>query len=128
MLKARVTQREVKDSYPIVVKVPYCALQFLLRYESPRYYTATREGWGSDIYTFEQYSSGVAISTGYAPFGTFKLDYKVGKKWDDEAREIYERYYGLSNDELRTQITELLKKFLDECVQMKAAKKSHQSK
>lgn len=63
-MKKRVTRKFVIENYK-VLKVGYCALQGLLRYYAPRYYTAGVYGWNADVYVFGD----VAICTGYRPFG-----------------------------------------------------------
>ena len=62
----------IRDSNKIIC-VPYCGLQNLLNYESPVAYTARREGWAADIYDM---GGGVAIVTGYTPFGNIRPYYE----------------------------------------------------
>ena len=52
-MKFKTTQKEIKASYKNIIKVGYCELQTLLRYEEPIAYTTRREGWGADIYRID---------------------------------------------------------------------------
>lgn len=73
MLKIRATQKEIKNGCAYIIKVPFCALQNLLRVDDPCAYTAGREGWSADVYDF-----GLAvIVTGYAPFGNIEPPYEM---------------------------------------------------
>ena len=72
------------------IEVPYCALQSLLRYEEPEAYTSGTYGWNADVYGF----AGIAIVTGYRPFGGCRPDYDLFRKYeklaDDLNRKIIE--------------------------------------
>lgn len=91
-MKRHTTQKSIKELYGSrnVICLPYCAVQFLLNYESPNYYTTRAEyGWGCDIYTVEDSKGiGYALTTGYAPFGDLKVSYDLYSEWDNKAREI----------------------------------------
>lgn len=84
MLKIRATQKEVKNGCAYIIKVPFCALQNLLRMDDPCAYTAGREGWSADVYDF-----GLAvIVTGYAPFGNIEPPYEMLKEYNAKADSI----------------------------------------
>ena len=105
-MKARTTQKEIKNSYKNIISVPYCALQNLLNYQNPVAYTSRREGWASDIYSID----GVAISTGYAPFGNIKPSYSELKVVEDAAERI--RYSNSPYTEIISDLNNLLSEFV----------------
>ena len=109
-MKFRVTQREIKANFSKIISVPYCSLQNLLNYESPVAYASRREGWAADIYDM---GSGVAIVTGYAPFGNVRPSYELRERYEKQAEKI--RYdYSLSWTEQREQLRQLAKEFIAE--------------
>lgn len=61
-MKTKITQPAAKHSNTIVLSVPYCDLQHILKYESPKAYNAGREGWNFDLYELNGCHS---IVTGY---------------------------------------------------------------
>ena len=63
-MKFKITKKELKENYRCVY-VGYCDLQYLLRNCSPIAYNSGVYGWNYDVYTFEQYSTNIAICTGY---------------------------------------------------------------
>ena len=109
-MKYKTTKKAVNAGYAIRLSVGYCNLQFLLSQESPVAYTARREGWAADIYNM---GGGVAIVTGYDPFGNVKPDYNTCRKYDQAAQKI--RYdYSLTIDQQREALRELIDQFLQE--------------
>lgn len=112
-MKYKTTQKEVKAGYDRVLSVGYCTLQHLLNYKAPVAYTTRREGWGSDIY---ELTPGIAISTGYAPFGKGKqIPYETLRKYDDKAMKLlYDRYRRLTRHEIADLIDELILEFIEE--------------
>lgn len=107
-MKFKTTQREIKENFSKIICVPYCGLQFLLKYENPIAYTVRREGWAADIYDMGR---GVAIVTGYAPFGKICPSYELREKYEEEAKKICHNY---SYKEEREALQELQKKFIEE--------------
>lgn len=96
-MKFKTTQKEIRANYNKIICVPYCGLQTLLNYESPVAYTVRREGWAADIYDM---SGGVAIVTGYAPFGNIRPSYELRERYEKQAEKI--RYdYNLSYEQQR---------------------------
>lgn len=84
-MKYKTTKKAILSNYPNVIKVGYCSLQTLLKFESPVAYTCSRAyGWQADIYeiTFD-----TVIVTGYAPFGNIVPDYEVIKEYEEKAQE-----------------------------------------
>lgn len=105
-MKYRATQKEIRDGFNAVIAVPYCSLQSLLTFESPIAYTVRREGWGADIYDV---GNGVAIATGYAPFGNYKPSYEVREKYENTAMMVLDGYpYGEAKEELRCLIDDFV--------------------
>ena len=82
-MKYRTTQKQIKNNY-FAVSVGYCDLQDLLRFEEPEAYTCGAYGWNADIYAF----GGVAIVTGYRPFGNFSFSHDRIRFFEDEAKKI----------------------------------------
>lgn len=87
-MKFKTTQKEIKADYGSVIKIGYCDLQYLLKYESPIAYTSGVYGWNADIYDF----GGVAIVTGYRPFGNIRPNWEIINKYEREAENIYNFY------------------------------------
>ena len=109
-MKDRVTQKEIKANFNKIISVPYCSLQNLLCWESPVAYTTRREGWDADIYDM---GGGVAIVTGYAPFGNIRPAYEFRERYETQAAAI--RYnYRLSWEEQREQLRQLANEFIEE--------------
>ena len=84
-MKFKTTQKAIRANYPTVISVPYCGLQNLLNYESPVAYTVRRDGWSAGIYDM---GGGVAIATGYAPFGNIRPSYELREKYETQAEKI----------------------------------------
>ena len=109
-MKFRTTQKEIKANFDKIISVPYCSLQNLLNWESPVAYTTRREGWAAYIYDM---GGGVAIVTGYAPFGNVRPAYELLKRYEKQAEKI--RYdYSLSWAEQRAKLRQLAKEFIAE--------------
>lgn len=101
-MKTRTTEKEMKQIYgKNLLKVGYCNLQSLLRFEEPVFYTAGSYGWNSDFYTFYIDSEPVCISTGYRPIGS-KVAYSLLDKYERKAMRL----------ETKEEVTELLYEFI----------------
>ena len=111
-MKFKTTQKEIKANYNTIICVPYCELQNLLNYESPVAYTVRREGWAADIYDM---GGGVAIVTGYAPFGNIRPSYELRERYEKQAEKIvYE--YACSWKESSEQLKNLQREFIKEVI------------
>lgn len=108
-MKYRTTQKAVRAGYDKVIQLPYGTLQDALAYENAVAYTARAEGWGADIYDID----GVALVTGYAPFGKIKPNYDTCRKYDEKARKI-RMDYNLPYDKQKKKLRKLLEKFIKE--------------
>ena len=107
-MKFKTTQKAVKAGYTTVIAVPYCDLQYLLNYESPVAYTVRREGWGADIYDM---GGGVAIATGYAPFGNVRPSHDLLDRYERTAERI--RYdYSISYEAQQNEMHNLQQAFI----------------
>ena len=107
-MKFKTTQKEIWANYNKIICVPYCGLQNLLNYESPVAYTVRREGWAADIYDM---GGGVAIVTGYAPFGNVRPSYELRERYETQAEKI--RYdYSLSYEQQRERLKSLARDFI----------------
>lgn len=107
-MKFRTTQKAIRANYNKIICVPYCELQNLLNYESPVAYTVRREGWAADIYDM---GSGVAIVTGYAPFGNIRPSYELRERYEKQAEKIRYEY---SYDQQRESLKSLARDFIKE--------------
>ena len=107
-MKFRATQKAIRAGFPYVVKVGYCGLQTMLNYRSPIAYTTRREGWGCDIYDV---GGGVAVATGYAPFGNVKMDYERRQDYERRAEQIM---YTGNYDSRREALDALIDEFINE--------------
>lgn len=84
-MKAKRTMRDIKSQYPTIIQVSYCDAQNMLCMDDPAAYTAGVYGWNADIYPI---TSGVAICTGYRPFGNVKPDWETVSRYEKRAREM----------------------------------------
>ena len=109
-MKFKTTQKAIRANYNKIICVPYCGLQTLLNYENPVAYTIRREGWAANIYDM---GGGVAIVTGYAPFGNIYPIYEQMKAVEEQAEKI--RYdYSLSYEQQRESLKSLARDFIKE--------------
>lgn len=106
-MKFKTTKKAIMANYGNIIKVDYCDLQNLLKYESPIAYTSGVYGWNADIYDF----GGVAIVTGYRPFGNIRPNWEIMDKYEKEAENIC---YNYSYEKRRDALQELQKKFIEE--------------
>ena len=108
-MKYHTTKKFINNNYSTKIRVSYCALQTLLSGIDPVAYTTRREGWGADVYDID----GIAIITGYAPFGNVRPNYETIRDYEKRAEKI--RYnYNLQWDDMRGQLADLLREFVQE--------------
>ena len=105
-MKFKTTRKAIMANYGSIISVGYGDLQHLLAREEAAAYTAGADSWNADIYTF----GGVAIVTGYRPFGNIDADYTITRCYDDKAREIVNNwdYQGDKKEALRNLIREYI--------------------
>ena len=108
-MKFKTTKKEIYSNFKNVICVGYCNLDYLLSNYNPIAYNSGVDGWKCDIYDI----NGVAIVTGYQPFGNIRPDYETIKKYEDEARKIssdpcrkYQKMIDMTN--------QLLNQFIEE--------------
>ena len=85
-----------------VIKVPYCKAQNLTRFLDPVAYTSGIYGWSADIYDL---GCGVALCTGYKPFGE-SIDSEFLAEIEEKAMVI--SYSPMSYEDKRAQVAKLL--------------------
>ena len=74
-------------NYHKVIEISYCGVQSLLRHKNPIAFTCGMYGWNSDIYDM---GKGVAIVTGYRPFGNVHPNYDIVNYFEKQATNICE--------------------------------------
>ena len=117
-MKFKTTQKAIKANYNTIICVPYCGLQNLLNYESPVAYTERREGWAADIYDM---GGGVAIVTGYAPFGNVRPSYELRARYEKAAEQIRNKYWTVEMcekwEDEQNEMKQLARAFIKEVTQ-----------
>ena len=110
-MKFKTTMKEVKATSRVILKVGYCDLATLLRYESPYAYTCGVYGWNADIYVF----NGVTIVTGYRPF-VQNVDYDLVEEFEERARALADELDRLKydGDFKQGKMRELIEEFIKE--------------
>lgn len=107
-MKFKTTKKAVNEKYRYIICIGYADLQHLLAHIEPTAYTAGVYGWNADIYII----NGVAIVTGYRPFGNIKADYDICEKYESEANQIIKSVYNY--EERKTALDNLISKFIEE--------------
>lgn len=109
-MKTLTTKKAIINNYKKVVSVSYCSLQKLLVLEKPVAYTAGVYGWNADIYDLD----GIALATGYRPFGNIKPSLELTRKYEQEATEVI---YTIQNYEVQKKaLKALIRSFLEEVI------------
>ena len=105
-MKFKTTRKAITANYGTVISAGYCDLQHLFAREEAAAYTAGVYGWNADIYTF----GGVAIVTGYRPFGNTDAEYTITRYYNDKAKTIVNDwdYKGDKKEALRNLIREYI--------------------
>ena len=83
-MKVQVTKKSIRNNYRCV-PIGYCNAYYLLRGLYPNYYTSGVYGWNSDVYII----NGIAIVTGYRPFG-IRLPYGIVNSLESQAKQAIE--------------------------------------
>lgn len=108
-MKFKTTRKEINNNYYNVISIGYCNAQYLLNGKNPIAYNAGYYGWNADVYDV----NGVAIVTGYRPWGNIRPDYDTIKKYEDEARKICDDSWG-NYQKMLDQLDQLLNQFIEE--------------
>lgn len=82
MIKAKVTDREVRDGY-YTISLSYCGAQNILKFEGAKFYNYGVYGWRYDVYELDW---NLAICTGYQPIKS------IPEKLNNQAVEIITKY------------------------------------
>lgn len=109
-MEFKTTRKEMERNFKRIIKIGYCQVNRLLSFEKADAYTAGAYGWNADIYLFD----GVAIVTGYRPFGNIIPRQETIKEFNNRADELLKS--DLSLDECGTQLTQLINDFINEVV------------
>ena len=107
-MKHKTTEKVIKERYNTIISIGYCNLQRLLKALEPVAYTSGVTGWKADIYAID----GVAIVTGYRPFGNIKADYDICSKYENEAIKITQSVYDY--EALKPALDNLISEFIEE--------------
>jgi len=109
-MSIKVTKKAIRDDYPRIIGLDYCAAQALLEHETPFAYSSRAEGWACDYYIVE----GVLISTGYAPLKDTRVskNYAVVNQYEERARAVQRDDYETRKKEVR----KILIEFVAECL------------
>lgn len=115
-MKFQTTRKAIKANYGTILEVGYCDLQTLLRYKDADAYTCGVYGWNADIYILD----GVAIVTGYRPFGNYS-NYDLVREYELKARKIADDY-NIDWETRRDAVNELLDEFVNKVYELATAK------
>lgn len=107
-MQFKTTRKEIEKNFNRIIKVGYCQLNRLLSFEKADAYTAGAYGWNADVYLFD----GVAIVTGYRPFGNIIPRQETLEDFNVRATELLKS--NLTLDVCETQLTQLLNEFINE--------------
>lgn len=114
MAKVETTKRSVMEQYNTCIQVGYCDLQYLLGMEYPQAYTHGVYGWNADVYDMSSiYGGGIAIVTGYRPFGKCDPPYDLVREYEEKAMKVTrDKPYGERKEALRMLIAEFVDRAL----------------
>ena len=114
MIKAKVTDREVREGY-YTISLSYCGAQDILNFQSAKFYNYGVYGWRYDVYELDY---NLAICTGYSPIRSIpekmnRAAVEVITKYNDKARKTESRNYKTYTN-YRRAIERLYKKMVAE--------------
>lgn len=84
-MKYKTTRKAVMEGFRTVLSVGYCDAQTLLIGLEPEAYTCGVYGWNADVYRI---GSGIALVTGYRPFGRNVIG--TVRDFERRARAVYD--------------------------------------
>lgn len=123
-MKYKTTKKETQNNYRNIIRVFYAELHYLLRFTEPVAYTSGVYGWNADVYDFD----GVAIVTGYRPFGNITPDYEIVEKYNQLGKKIYKekhnpaKEWNEEQEEKENRLNQLIKEFIKEVTKQKEGK------
>jgi hypothetical protein len=106
----KTTKKQVMAIYRKTICISYCDLQYLLARKNHIAHTEGVYGWNANIYDM---GNGVAIVTGYRPFGNIYPNYDLVSEYNKRARELICNY-SLSYDEQKKALDSLINEFIGE--------------
>lgn len=115
-MKFRTTRKAVKENNNVILKVNYCGLQNLLRFEEPEAYTEGIYGWNADIHMF----GNVTVVTGYRPFGNYS-NYDLVREYELKARKITDDW-DIDWETRKNEVNKLLDEFVRKVYELAADK------
>lgn len=109
--KIKITKKDLRSTARLVA-CGYDEAQFLLKFESPIAYVASRVyGWRCDVYSLPH---GITLATGYNTVGK-DLDYDFVREYDNKARDVLRNRESKSErEEVNKMLDEFCKKIEDE--------------
>ena len=107
-MKAKVTKKEVRQSFNTILSLGYCEIQGLTYYINPFAYSCGVYGWSCDYYDVKN----VCLCTGYSPIGR-DVPYSLVKEYETKANKVVYGNYGTPYEEKKAQVTALLNEFID---------------
>ena len=114
MGKIKTTRREIKENFKCF-GFGYCALQGILYFENPRFYTCGVYGWNFDAYIIEHKGQEICLTTGYRSMvynDIQNISYDIVKEFDNKASKIiYDNTISYENKKIV--INDLLHEFID---------------
>ena len=114
MGKIKTTRREIKENFKCY-GFGYCALQGILYFENPRFYTCGTYGWNFDAYVIEHNGQEICLTTGYRGMiynDKQKINYDTVKEFDNKASNIiYDNTISYENKKIA--VNALLHEFID---------------
>ena len=111
-MKRKTTQKAIRNNYKNIIVVPYCDLQYLLKFREPDYYHTGVYGWNCNIYYI---NIDTCIVTGYRPFGNIKTRYETNKKYNEQAKKLLNSCeYFINYEETEEQLNNLIKEYIME--------------
>lgn len=113
-MKTKVTNKQLKNNYNIVLSVGYCDAQNLLKNIKPFGYNSGVYGWNFDAYEIP--CTNICITTGYRSTGK-SIDYNFLRKYENKMRECGKKY-GYFTTQRKAQETRIFNKFVKELKEM----------
>lgn len=109
-MKFKTTTKAIKNSNNIILNVPYCDMQNLLKYHTPLAYNSGVYGWNYDYYNImTSKNHNIAILTGYrTPSTNRNINYNFNL-----IREYEQKAYSKNEEVTNALLDELLLKLLE---------------
>lgn len=112
-IKFKTKKKDIMKHYQYVICTGYSTLQNLLCFKRPIAYTTRTEGWGCDIWEIDE---NTVITSGYAPFGNIKPDYKLVQQYEQKADKYIHKHILDNSSRVPAYINKLLKELVDKII------------